>query len=68
MAQLPKPLDDKHVLIELASPAVEVNQIVYLDFDTFYNYLDKNVRKETKKSDGSELIGLLKRVKKSLEI
>ena len=49
MAQLPKSLDDKHVLIELASPAVEVNQIVYLDFDTFYNYLDKNVRKETKK-------------------
>ncbi|MGG5313082.1 hypothetical protein [Enterococcus sp. DIV2381] len=68
MAQLPKPLDDKHVLIELASPAVEVNQVVYLDFDTFYNYLDKNVKKETKKSDDSELIELLKRVKITLEI
>ena len=49
MAQLPKPLDDKHVLIELASPAVEVNQIVYLDFDTFYNYLDKKRKKRNKK-------------------
>ncbi|WP_049891685.1 hypothetical protein, partial [Listeria seeligeri] len=39
MSQLPKSLDDKHVLVELGAPAVEINQIVYLDFKTFYNYL-----------------------------
>lgn len=45
MTQLPKPLDDEHVLVELDSPAVEVSQIAYLDFKTFYNYLDENVKK-----------------------
>lgn len=69
MAQLPKPLDDEHVLVELDSPAVEVNQIAYLDFKTFYNYLDENVKKEIeKKPEETELIGLLKKVKESLRI
>ncbi|WP_137663317.1 hypothetical protein [Enterococcus hulanensis] len=69
MAQLPKPLDDKHVLVELGSPAVEVDQIAYLDFKTFYNYLAENVKKEVEKnSEESELIELLKQVKSSLEI
>ena len=35
MSQLPIPLDDKHVLVELDSPAVESEQQVYLDFETF---------------------------------
>ena len=35
MSQLPTPLDDKHVLVELDSPAVESEQQVYLDFETF---------------------------------
>lgn len=69
MAQLPKPLDDKHVLVELGSPAVEVDQIAYLYFKTFYNYLAENVKKEVEKnSEESELIELLKQVKSSLEI
>lgn len=69
MAQLPNPLDDKHVLVELGSPAVEVDQIAYLDFKTFYNYLDENVKKEIEKNSGeSELIELLKEVKNSLDI
>lgn len=69
MAQLSKPLDDKHVLVELGSPAVEVDQIAYLDFKTFYNYLAENVKKEVEKnSEESELIELLKQVKSSLEI
>ncbi|MBC1483188.1 hypothetical protein HCJ52_11860 [Listeria sp. FSL L7-1485] len=69
MAQLPKPLDDKHVLVELGSPAVEIDQIAYLDFKTFFNYLEENVKIEIEKNSGEgELIELLKQVKSSLEI
>lgn len=69
MAQLPKPLDDEHVLAELDSPAVEINQIAYLDFKTFYDYLDENVKKEIERnSEENELIELLKKVKESLRI
>ena len=67
MAQLPKPLDDKHVLLELSYPAVEINQIAYLDFETFYKYLDEYVKKEIEKNpDESELMDLLIKVKYSL--
>ena len=69
MAQLPKPLDDKHVLVELSAPAVEIDQIAYLNFKTFYNYLEENVKIETEKISGkSELIELLKQVKNGLGI
>ncbi|EAA0024396.1 hypothetical protein EFX44_09395 [Listeria monocytogenes] len=73
MAQLPRPLDgpldDKHVLVELGFPAVKVDQIAYLDFKTFYAYLDENVKKEAEiNPEGSEFIELLKKVKSSLEI
>ncbi|WP_288622295.1 hypothetical protein [uncultured Streptococcus sp.] len=69
MMQLPKTLDDNHVLVELGSPAVEVDQIAYLDFKTFYDYLAENVKKEIEKnSEESALIELLKQVKISLEI
>ncbi|MBC6295516.1 hypothetical protein HCJ45_00055 [Listeria sp. FSL L7-1517] len=69
MAQLPKLLDDKHVLVELGFPAVEIDQIAYLDFKTFYNYLEENVKIEIEKNSGEgELIELLKQVKSSLEI
>jgi hypothetical protein len=69
MAQLPKPLDDQHVLIELGYPAVEVDQLAYLDFKSFYNYLAENVKKEVKhNSDKRELMELLKKVKNSLGI
>ncbi|EBF5196321.1 hypothetical protein FH025_02010 [Listeria monocytogenes] len=68
MAQLPRPLDDKHVLVELGFPAVKVDQIAYLDFKTFYAYLDENVKKEAEiNPEGSEFIELLKKVKSSLE-
>lgn len=50
MSQLPTPLDDKHVLVELDSPAVESEQQVYLDFENFYNYLEEHVKKKWKKS------------------
>lgn len=69
MMQLPKVLDEDHVLIELCYPAVEVNQLAYLDFRTFYDYLVENVSKELEKSPESvELIELLKEVKCSLHI
>ncbi|MDT0017161.1 hypothetical protein QJV03_08205 [Listeria swaminathanii] len=69
MAQLPRPLDDKHVLVELGFPAVEIDQIAYLDFKTFYDYLDGNVKKEAERNpEGNEFIELLKKVKSSLEI
>ncbi|WP_088839198.1 hypothetical protein [Listeria sp. ILCC792] len=69
MAQLPKPLDDKHVLVELGYPAVEVDQIAYLDFKNFYSYLEENVKTEIEKNSGEgELIELLKQVKSSLDI
>ncbi|MBC1990624.1 hypothetical protein HCJ33_11645, partial [Listeria seeligeri] len=58
-----------HVLVELGAPAVEINQIVYLDFKTFYNYLEENVKIEKEKhSEEDELMELLKQVKSSLEI
>ncbi|MCM3020501.1 hypothetical protein M3582_20655 [Priestia megaterium] len=67
MAQLPRPLDEKNVLIELGYPAVEIEQIAFLDFKTFYDYLDKNVNKEMEnKPEKTELTGLLAEVKRSL--
>ncbi|BFJ00342.1 MULTISPECIES: hypothetical protein [Priestia] len=67
MAQLPRPLDEKHVLIELGYPAVEIEQIAFLDFKTFYEYLEKNVKKEMEnKPEKTELTGLLAEVKRSL--
>ncbi|MBP1047896.1 hypothetical protein I6N96_16515 [Enterococcus sp. BWM-S5] len=69
MAQLPLPLDDKHVLVELGAPAVEVEQLAYLDFETFYSYLDRNVKTEIEKNpDDSELLDLLEKVKLALNI
>src|SRR5699024_3802975 len=44
--QLPKPLDENQDLVESGYPAVEVEHIAYLDFKTFYDYLDENVKKE----------------------
>ena len=69
MAQLPKPLDENHVLVELGYPAVDVEQIAYLDFETFYDYLDENVKKELNENpDKTELIDLLAEVKYKLDI
>ncbi|MEK5146722.1 hypothetical protein MKX53_06745 [Psychrobacillus sp. FSL K6-4615] len=69
IAQLPKPLDEKHVLIEIGYPAVEIEQMAYLDFKTFYDYLDENVKKEMKKNSGNiQLTDLLAKVKRSLYI
>ncbi|WP_107841408.1 hypothetical protein [Metasolibacillus meyeri] len=67
MAQLPRPLDEKHVLIELGYPAVEIEQMAFLDFQTFYDYLDKNVKNEVEKNpEKTELINLLAEVRRSL--
>lgn len=67
--QLPKPLDENHVLVELGYPAVEVEQIAYLDFKTFYDYLDENVKKELNENpDKTELIDLLAEVKYKWDI
>lgn len=64
MAQLPRLLADKHILVELGSPAVKFDQIAYLDFKTFYDYLDENVKKEAERNlEGRELIELLKKLK-----
>ncbi|MEK3974699.1 hypothetical protein [Psychrobacillus sp. FSL K6-1267] len=49
IAQLPRPLDEKHVLIEIGYPAVEIEQMAYLDFKTFYYYLEENVKKKWEK-------------------
>ena len=69
MSQLPTPLDDKHVLVELDSPAVESEQQVYLDFETFYNYLEENVKKEVEKNpERNGLMDLLVQVKRSLNL
>ncbi|MBC1562456.1 hypothetical protein [Listeria booriae] len=69
MAQLPKPLDEKHILIELGYPAVETEQIAYLDFETFYYYLEVSVRKEIEKgSENAKLIGLLSEVRSGLQL
>ena len=69
ISQLPKPLDEKHVLIEIGYPAVEIEQMAYLDFKTFYEYLDGNVKKEVKKKPGNtHLTDLLAKVKRSLSI
>lgn len=69
MAELPKPLDAKHVLVELGAPAVEVDQLAYLDFKTFYDYLDKQVKKEVEKNpEKSELLELLNEIKHNLSV
>lgn len=69
MAQLPKPLDDRQIIVEFCFPAVEVDQIAYLDFKTFYNYLVDYVKKEIEKNiEDVELLELLKDVKSGLEI
>ena len=61
LAQLPRPLDEKHVLIELGYPAVESEQIAFLDFKTFYNYLDRNVKEIVEKTELTELLAEVKR-------
>jgi len=69
MSQLPTPLDDKHVLVELDSPAVESEQQLYLDFETFCNYLEEHVEKEVEKNpERNGLIDLLVQVKRSLNL
>lgn len=69
MSQLPKPLDEKHVLVELGFPAVELDELVYLDFETFYNYLAENVAKIVEKNpEQDELIELLENVRVSLGV
>ncbi|MFX3616492.1 MAG: hypothetical protein ACE3JK_03110 [Sporolactobacillus sp.] len=69
MAQLPKPLDEKHILVELGYPAVETEQIAYLDFKTFYDYLAENVEKVIKMNpEENELVDLLVKVKHSLNL
>ncbi|MBC2104582.1 hypothetical protein [Listeria booriae] len=65
MAQLPKPLDEKHILIELGYPAFESEQIAYLNFETFYDYLEAGVRKEP---ETTQLTDLLSEVKDSLQL
>ena len=52
------------MLIELGYPAVQIEQTAFLDFKTFYNYLDENVKKEVKRNP--ENTGLLKEVKRGL--
>ncbi|MEH7150335.1 hypothetical protein V7095_07900 [Bacillus thuringiensis] len=69
MSQLPIPLDDKRVLVELDSPAVESEQQVYLDFETFYNYLEEHVKKKVEKNpERNGLMDLLVQVKRSLNL
>ncbi|MBC1906877.1 hypothetical protein HCA64_10320 [Listeria booriae] len=69
MAQLPTPLDENHILIELGYPAVEPEQIAYLDFGTFYGYLDKHIRKEIENSpEIAKLTDLLSEVKSVLQL
>ncbi|MBD7942523.1 MULTISPECIES: hypothetical protein [Psychrobacillus] len=69
IAQLPRPLDEKHVLIEIGYPAVEIEQMAYLDFKTFYYYLEENVKKEVGKNPANtQLTDLLVKVKHSLNI
>ncbi|MGX7013306.1 hypothetical protein [Vagococcus silagei] len=69
MAELPKTLDDEHVLVELGFPAVEVEELAYLDFKTFYNYLEENVTKVIKKNpEQNELVELLENVRISLGV
>jgi len=66
-AHLPRPLDDKHVLIELGYPAVEIEQLAFLDFKTFYHYLEENVKKEVEiNPEKTRLNDLLAEVKCSL--
>ncbi|WP_317635178.1 hypothetical protein [Xylocopilactobacillus apicola] len=67
MYQLPKLLDDHHVLAELYAPIVEVDEIAYLDFETFYDYVAKTVQDILEEEpERTELIPLLMNVKKSL--
>ena len=69
IAQLPRPLDEKHVLIEIGYPAVEIEQMAYLDFKTFYYYLEESVKKEVGKNPANtQLTDLLVKVKHSLNI
>ncbi|MBC1531547.1 hypothetical protein HCJ07_14455 [Listeria booriae] len=65
MEQLPKPLDEKHILIELGYPAFESEQIAYLNFETFYDYLEAGARKEP---ETTQLTDLLSEVKDSLQL
>src|SRR5699024_9634695 len=67
-AQLTKPLDESHVLKELDNPAEEGEQNAYQYFETFYDCLDKNVKKERNENpDKTELIDLLAEVKYKLD-
>ncbi|BDR59336.1 hypothetical protein [Xylocopilactobacillus apicola] len=67
---LPKPLDDHHVLVELTYPAVDVNEMAYVDFETFFEYLTEEIQDIlSEHPDRADLLlPLLGEVKKSLGV
>jgi len=66
---IPKELDDKHVIVELDYPAVDVNEFGYLDFATFYQFLANNTKELVREHpEKKELLDLLSKVKESLGV
>lgn len=68
-AELPKVLDDQHILLEQTTPMVDIDRMAYLDFKTFYQYLDRHVRTIVERNpEEADLSDLLFKVKAGLGI
>ncbi|KMN45614.1 hypothetical protein VK90_07865 [Bacillus sp. LK2] len=65
LAQLSKPIDDSHVILEMDYPAADRDTQVYLTFNEFYDYLINRVSAiiEDNPDEKSELNKLLLEVK-----
>ncbi|WP_237756527.1 barstar family protein [Lactiplantibacillus herbarum] len=64
--QIPKMLDDKHVLLEYDSDVDEI-KYAYLDFPTFYEYLAKEITEIVKAHrKDSDLLGFLAEIRTNL--
>ncbi|MED1116410.1 hypothetical protein [Bacillus paramycoides] len=65
LAQLSKPIDDSHVILEMDYPAADRDTQVYLTFNEFYDYLINRVSAiiENNPDEKSELNKLLLEVK-----
>ncbi|PFH73743.1 hypothetical protein [Bacillus nitratireducens] len=65
LAQLSKPIDDSHVILEMDYPAADRDTQVYLTFNEFYDYLINRVSAIIKDNpdEKSELNKLLLEVK-----
>lgn len=62
----PRPLDDKHVLLEFSLMGGDEVELAYLDFPTFYGYVYDQAIREMKHDPSRDLMPLLEQARVTL--